>query len=324
MGVRALPRIAARLIERRAAADEPVAVVERGTLPGQRTLLAHARRRRRARRRRGHPRAGDHRSSDRWRRCATSSTGSSGGRCTGVASPSPARARRPAARRAAAPSSAPTWSRRRRSASQPARPPSCRRLARRLRPDRRQLAQRRAASCSRASSGRRRRPRAGRVAVAAIGPGTARALAHHGIGADVVPRRAVAEGLVEALADMPSVTRALVARAREGRDVLPGGAARARRRGRPARAVRDGRRAADGDALAAAGAADWITFTSASTVRFYRGGGWTRAGGPAAGLDRPGDLAPRCASTAASPTSRPPSTRPTAWIAHSSPPPPGA
>ena len=40
MGVRALPRIAEQLIAGGRAADEPVAVVERGTLPGQRTLLA--------------------------------------------------------------------------------------------------------------------------------------------------------------------------------------------------------------------------------------------------------------------------------------------
>ena len=58
------------------------------------------------------------------------------------------------------------------------------------------------------------------VTVAAIGPGTARALRAHGIEPDVVPERAVAEGLVEALADVP-VRRALIARAAEGRDVLP-------------------------------------------------------------------------------------------------------
>ena len=37
------------------------------------------------------------------------------------------------------------------------------------------------------------------VTVAAIGPGTARALRAHGVEADIVPERAVAEGLVEAL-----------------------------------------------------------------------------------------------------------------------------
>src|ERR671925_823705 len=40
MGMRALPRIAGRLVECGRAPDEPVAVVERGTMPGQRTVLA--------------------------------------------------------------------------------------------------------------------------------------------------------------------------------------------------------------------------------------------------------------------------------------------
>jgi len=40
MGVRALPRIAEQLVAGGRPADEPVAVVERGTLPGQRTLVA--------------------------------------------------------------------------------------------------------------------------------------------------------------------------------------------------------------------------------------------------------------------------------------------
>ena len=56
--------------------------------------------------------------------------------------------------------------------------------------------------------------------VAAIGPGTAVALREHGIRADIVPERFVAEGLVEALAGVP-VTRALIARAAEARDLLP-------------------------------------------------------------------------------------------------------
>ena len=40
MGVRSLPRIAEQLVAGGRPADEPVAVVERGTLPGQRVLLA--------------------------------------------------------------------------------------------------------------------------------------------------------------------------------------------------------------------------------------------------------------------------------------------
>src|SRR5207244_12043828 len=70
-----------------------------------------------------------------------------------------------------------------------------------------------------AAGGRDARALAG-VRVAAIGPGTAGALAAHGIDADVVPERAVAEELVRALAHQP-VRRALIARARSARDVLP-------------------------------------------------------------------------------------------------------
>ena len=40
MGVRSLPRIAEQLVAGGRSASEPVAVIERGTLPGQRTLLA--------------------------------------------------------------------------------------------------------------------------------------------------------------------------------------------------------------------------------------------------------------------------------------------
>lgn len=104
--------------------------------------------------------------------------------------------------------------------------------------------------------------------VAAIGPGTAQALEQRGIRADVVPERFIAEGLVEALAELP-VKRALIARASEARDVLPD-ALRAR--------------GAEVDVLALyetvaeplterqrgeVATADYVTFTSSSTVRFF-------------------------------------------------------
>src|SRR4051812_41032247 len=69
------------------------------------------------------------------------------------------------------------------------------------------------------AAGRDARALAG-ATVAAIGPGTAAALREHGIEADVLPERSVAESLVAALRGVP-VERALVARAAEGRDVLP-------------------------------------------------------------------------------------------------------
>ncbi len=104
--------------------------------------------------------------------------------------------------------------------------------------------------------------------VAAIGPGTARALAEHGIAADVVPERYVAESLVAALAELP-VRRALIARAREARDVLPDAL---RARGAEVDVLELYETVAEPlspPALAAARGADYVTFTSSSTVRFF-------------------------------------------------------
>jgi uroporphyrinogen III methyltransferase/synthase len=106
------------------------------------------------------------------------------------------------------------------------------------------------------------------VRVAAIGPGTAAALREHGLIADVVPERFVAEGLIEALADVP-VARALVARAARARDVLPD-ALRARGAEVDVTAlyetVADPLTEAE---IAAVARADYVTFTSSSTVRFF-------------------------------------------------------
>jgi uroporphyrinogen III methyltransferase/synthase len=104
---------------------------------------------------------------------------------------------------------------------------------------------------------------------AAIGPGTAAELSRHGIRADVVPERSVAEALVEALASVPvKGKRVLIARAAEARDLLP-------------EALRD--RGAEVDVVAlydtvaeplsdtqlkALARATYVTFTSSSTVRF--------------------------------------------------------
>jgi uroporphyrinogen III methyltransferase / synthase len=104
--------------------------------------------------------------------------------------------------------------------------------------------------------------------IAAIGPGTARALLEHGIAADVVPERSVAEALVEALAELP-VRRALVARAREARDVLPE-ALRARGARVDVLALYETLpEAPSAQVLQAAREADYITFTSSSTVHRF-------------------------------------------------------
>jgi uroporphyrinogen III methyltransferase / synthase len=122
-----------------------------------------------------------------------------------------------------------------------------------------------------AAAGRDARAFAG-ITVAAIGPGTARALAERGIVADVVPERFVAEGLVEALAAANRgrpFARALVARAAEARDVLPDAL---RERGTEVDVVALYETVAepftDAERRAVAGA-DLITFTSSSTVRFF-------------------------------------------------------
>jgi uroporphyrinogen III methyltransferase/synthase len=106
------------------------------------------------------------------------------------------------------------------------------------------------------------------VTVAAIGPGTARALRARGVEPDLVPERAVAEGLVEALADVP-VERVLIARAAEGRDVLPDAL---RERGAQVDVVALYETVAeplDDAARQAAAGADYLLFTSASSVRFF-------------------------------------------------------
>jgi uroporphyrinogen III methyltransferase/synthase len=104
--------------------------------------------------------------------------------------------------------------------------------------------------------------------VAAIGPGTVAALREHGVIADIVPEEFTAEGLVDVLAGQPA-RHVLVARAAEARDVLPDAL---------------GERGADVDVVAlyetvaetltpveidAALAADFVTFTSSSTVKFF-------------------------------------------------------
>jgi len=104
--------------------------------------------------------------------------------------------------------------------------------------------------------------------VAAIGPGTARALAAHGIAADIVPKRFVAESLVEALAEVEvSAKRVLVARAAEARDVIP---EHLSGRGAEVDVValyETVREEPSPEAVEAAQSADYVTFTSSSTVR---------------------------------------------------------
>jgi uroporphyrinogen III methyltransferase / synthase len=270
MGVRTLPRLAEQLIAHGRAPAEPVAVVERGTLPGQRTLLA--------------------RLDDVAARAAQAEIRAPAVTLVGDVARlredlawlehRPLHGRTVAVTRARAQASA---------------------LAARLRALGAQVVEAPAIRiepldtplpplagydlvCVTSPNGadllldrlRDARDLAG-ITVAAIGPGTARALRARGVEADVVPDRAVAEGLVEALATIP-VERALIARAAEGRDVLPD-------------ALRE--RGVHVDVLAlyetvaeplddatrdAAGRADHLLFTSASSVRFFAAAGGSLTG----------------------------------------------
>jgi uroporphyrinogen III methyltransferase/synthase len=265
MGVRGLPSIAARLVEAGRSPDEPAAVVERGTLPGQRTVTGTL-------------------------RDLAARAEAAGVRAPAVTVVGPVAAlreelawleRRPlhgrtvAVTRARAQASGlAAWLRDlgARVVEAPAirveplavelpdlsaydlvcltSPNGARLLLDRL-----------------ADAGRDARALAG-ARVAAIGPGTAAALRERGVAADVVPERSVAESLVEALRDVP-VRRALVARAREARDVLPDAL---RERGARVDVLALYETVAEplrGEALDAACAADWIAFTSSSTVRFF-------------------------------------------------------
>ncbi len=154
------------------------------------------------------------------------------------------------------------------------------------------------------------------VEVAAIGPGTAAAIRAVGILPDIVAERAVAEGLLEALAGRVAGRRVLVARAEEARDTLPDG-------------LRDAgaatvdvvplyRTVADVPDGTDAPAADLVTFTSSSTVRFFHAAfadrdlGAVRASRSARSRPR------RCASSASRSSPRPPRTTSTAWSPPSS------
>jgi uroporphyrinogen III methyltransferase / synthase len=102
--------------------------------------------------------------------------------------------------------------------------------------------------------------------VAAIGPGTAAALRERGIDADVIPERSTAEGLLDALAGRPS-GRVLVARAAEARDTLPAGL---RERGAEVEVLPLYETVAEDLSpaqLEALERADYVTFTSSSTVK---------------------------------------------------------
>jgi uroporphyrinogen III methyltransferase/synthase len=108
--------------------------------------------------------------------------------------------------------------------------------------------------------------------VAAIGPGTADALAARGVRADLVPPRFVAESLLEAFPDPEQPgARVLIARAESARDVLPEGLAERGYEVDVLAVYRTVPVAADAGHLerVRAGDVDAITFTSSSTVKNF-------------------------------------------------------
>lgn len=109
----------------------------------------------------------------------------------------------------------------------------------------------------------------GGVRIAAIGPGTAQALADRNLVADLVPDRYVAEGLLEVFPPPERSGRVLLARAAEARDVLPEGLADAGWLVDVVAVYRTVRPEPVPSVRAAVAEADVVTFTSSSTVRHF-------------------------------------------------------
>ena len=112
-------------------------------------------------------------------------------------------------------------------------------------------------------------PYAGPTRLAAIGPGTAGALARAGLHVDVVPERYVAESLLDAFPPPSRRRRVLLPRAAAARDALPDGLRAAGWEVDVVEAYRTAQGQPSPQALASAAGADAITFTSPSTVRSY-------------------------------------------------------
>jgi uroporphyrinogen III methyltransferase/synthase len=261
MGVRALPRIAERLVAAGRRADEPVAIIERGTLPGQRTILATL------------ADAADRAAAAQVRAPAITLVGDVAalGEQLAWLEARPLHGRTVAVTRARAQTSALAARLRELGAAVVEAP------AIRVRPLEAELPDLAGFDlvCVTSPNGaellmdrlRDARALAG-VTVAAIGPGTARTLRARGIEPDVVPARAVAEGLVEALADVP-VQRALIVRAAEGRNVLRDALLARGADVQETVLYTTEAEPLDDGARAAASAADYLLFASGSAVRFF-------------------------------------------------------
>jgi uroporphyrinogen III methyltransferase/synthase len=106
--------------------------------------------------------------------------------------------------------------------------------------------------------------------IAAIGPGTAEALSRRGLHADLVPERSIAESLAAELAKRELAgRRILIARAAEARDLLPDSLREAGAEVDVVSLYETIREELDEEEIAAVGRADYVTFTSSSTVRHF-------------------------------------------------------
>jgi uroporphyrinogen III methyltransferase / synthase len=106
--------------------------------------------------------------------------------------------------------------------------------------------------------------------LAAIGPGSAEALAQRGLRADVMPERSIAEALASELTKRGVAgTRVLVARAAEARDVLPDTLREAGATVDVVVLYETVRERLEAEQLDAVAHADYVTFTSSSTVRHF-------------------------------------------------------
>jgi uroporphyrinogen III methyltransferase / synthase len=265
MGVKALPRIAAQLVAGGRPPTEPVAVVERGTLPGQRTFVGSL--------------ADIAERAAEARAPAITLVGPVAALHERIAwlEERPLHGRTVAVTRARAQASA-LAARLRDLGAQVVEAPAIR-----VQPLQATLPGDFDLLCVTSPNGAERlfellrdaRDLAG-VTVAAIGPGTARALREHGVEPDVVPQRAVAEGLVEAL-DGVSFRRAVIVRAKEGRDVLPD-ALRSRGEVEVVALYETVAEPLSAETREAAAAADYVLFTSASSVRFFAAAGGSLEG----------------------------------------------
>ena len=273
MGVKALPTIAERLIAAGRDAGEPAAVVERGTLPGQRTVTSTL------------GEIGNAAAEAGIRPPAVTVVGAAAARRERIAwlEGRPLHGKRVVVTRARAQASDLTW----RLAALGAEPIELPTIRIEPRIDSKEV--RRAVEalhtyalvCLTSANGvrllfeamaeRGRDARAlANATIAAIGPATAAALAERSVIADVVPEKFVAEALVEGLSNLDLRGKpVLVARAAEGREVLPDAL---RGLGAEVEVVALYQTVAerpDPDAIERAAEADYVTFTSSSTVKNF-------------------------------------------------------